>query len=451
MDIPDSIRKLMQQDHQVRVFIADAKKLEAKVAMLEQENRILKEATNDLKKDNAKLSQRIEVVEHRVDALNEHMFKPSKHKDPNTPSNQGAKEGHEAHHRPKPDHIDETKDLALTNCPHCNHALGNVMETRERLITNIQPAKPVVTKYVIRRYHCPHCNKLVNANPPEIPYSRFGIDLLLHIEFLRYGLRLPQDSIVKELETCFGIHVSVGTIVNELSRFAAYAGPFYEQIRREIREAAAVNADETSWRKNGTQLWLWTFTSKWHTLLLINDSRGKEVPKDVLGEHYAGVMTTDCLPTYDSMKCAKQKCWAHLLRETKRMKSEQGKLLRAELKHILELAKSGEFTKDDMLAMLDSTINQGFDDYWCVSLIKRIQRYWHEWFTFMDTPGVDCTNNAAERSLRPSVVMRKITGGSRSDKGVHCHEVSMSVLATWEKQGKDFMTEAEQLIRAQLP
>jgi transposase len=444
MDIPNSLRKLMQEDHQVRVFVARVAKIEERATELEIKN-------GDLSKENQLLKQRISSLEHNVEAIKEYVFKPSKRKDPDAPSKQGAKEGHEAHHRPKPDHVDETKDLALTNCPHCNHALGNVMETRERLITNIQPTKPVVTKYVIRRYHCPHCNKLVNANPPEIPYSRFGIDLLLHIEFLRYGLRLPQDSVAKSLETCFGIHVSVGTIVNELSRFAAYAGQFYEQIRKEIREAAAVNTDETSWRKNGVQLWLWTFTSKWHTLLLINDSRGKEVPKEVLGEHYAGTMTTDCLPTYDSMKCAKQKCWAHLLRETKRMKSEQGTLLRAELKDILNLAKSGQFSKDDMYAMLSSVVNQGFDDYWCKSLIKRIVRYRHEWFTFMDTPDVDPTNNAAERSLRPSVVMRKITGGSRSDKGVHCHEVSMSVMATWEKQGKDFMTEAEGLIRAQLP
>jgi transposase len=427
MDIPDSLRKLMQEDHQVRVFVSH------------------------LIKQNELMQQRIEAVEHHVNALSERMFKPSKPKGSDEPGNQGAKDGHEAHHRPKPDHIDATIDLALTNCPQCNHALGKVMETRERLVEDIQPAKPVIRKYNIHRYFCPHCGKLVNASQPEIPYSRFGINLLLHIAFLRYGLHMPQDGIVKQLAMCYGIRVSVGTIVNELSRFAAYAGPLYRQIRKEIREAAAVNGDETSWRKNGMQLWLWTFSSKWSTLLVIKDSRGKEVPKEVLGEYYAGTLTTDCLPTYDSMKCAKQKCWAHLLRETKRMKSEQGTLLRSELKHLLELAKSGQFSRDDAEAMMDSIINQGFTNYWCVSLIKRIVRYRHEWFTFMDTPGVDPTNNAAERSIRPSVVMRKITGGSRSDKGVHCHEVGMSVLATWEKQGKDFMTEAEGLIRAQLP
>jgi transposase len=442
---------LMDRPKVVNELLVKYPELRSYVNYLEKANSEKNEMIEQLSKDNQLLSQRISSLEHNVNALKEHMFKPSKRKDPDTPSNQGAKEGHEAHHRPKPDHVDATIDLALTNCPKCNHALGNVMETRERLIEDIQPAKPVVTKYKISRYYCPCCGELVNANPPEIPYSRFGINLLLHIEFMRYGLHLPQDGIAKSLETCFGIHVSVGTIVNELSRFAAYAGPLFEQIKKEIREAAAVNGDETSWRRNGLQLWLWTFTSKWHTLLLVSDSRGKEVPKEVLGEYYAGTLTTDCLPTYDSMKCAKQKCWAHLLRETKRMKSEQGKLMLAELKHVLGLAKSKEFSKEDMLAMLDSIINQGFTDYWCKSLVKRIVKYKHEWFTFMDTPGVDPTNNAAERSLRPSVVMRKITGGSRSDKGVHCHEVGMSVMATWEKQGKDFMAEADGLIRAQLP
>jgi len=417
----------MQEDHQVRVFISQ------------------------LIKQNEHLQQRIEAVEHHINALNERMFKPNTPKEPDKPSNLGPPECHKAHNRPKPDHVDATIDLALTNCPKCNHALGKVVETRERFIEDIIPSKPVVRKYNINRYFCSHCGKLVNAKPQEVPKCGFGINLLILISFLRFGLHLPQNKIAKELEVCYGLHVSDGTIVNEISRFAAYLGPLFEQLKKEIREAAAVNGDETSWRVAGKNQWLWTFNSKWHTLLLIKDSRGKEVPKEVLGEYYAGTLTTDCLPTYDSMKCAKQKCWAHLLRETTRMKSEQGKLLLAELKHILSLARSGEFSKEDMLAMLDCTINKGFDDYWCKSLIKRIVRYRHEWFTFMDTPDVDCTNNAAERSLRPSVVMRKITGGSRSDKGAHCHEVCMSALATWEKQGKDFMAEAMETIKAQLP
>jgi len=427
MDIPDSLRKLMQEDHQVRVFISQ------------------------LVKQNEQLQQRIDAVEHHINALNERMFKPNMPKDPDKHGNLGPPEGHKAHNRPKPDHVDATVDLALTHCPQCNHALGKVVETRERFIEDIVPSKPIVRKYNINRYFCLHCNKLVNAKPPEVPKCGFGINLLVLVSFLRYGLHLPQNKIAKELEVCYGLHVSDGTIVNELSRFAAYLGPAFKQLKKEIREASAVNADETSWRVNGKNQWLWTFTSKWHTLLLVKNSRGTDVPKEVLGEYYAGTLTTDCLPTYDSMKCAKQKCWAHLLRETTRMKSEQGKLLLAELKHILALAKSGQFTKEDMLAMLDSTINKGFDDYWCKSLVKRIVRYRHEWFTFMDTPDVDPTNNAAERSLRPSVVMRKITGGSRSDKGAHCHEVSMSALATWEKQGKDFMAEAMEVITAQLP
>jgi hypothetical protein len=434
MDVPNALRKLMQEDHQVRVFVSHIVKQNEQLA-----------------KDNDALKQRIEAVEHHVNALSERMFKPNTPKDPDKPGNLGPPEGHQAHNRPKPDHVDATIDLALTHCPQCNHALGKVVETRERFIEDIVPSKPTIRKYNIHRYYCPHCGKLVNAKPQEVPKSGFGLNLLLLISFLRFGLHLPQNKIAKELEVCYGMRVSAGTIVNEISRFAAYLGPTFEQIKKEIREAAAVNGDESSWRVNGQGRWLWTFSSKWHTLLLINDSRGKEVPKEVLGEHYAGTLTTDCLPTYDSMKCAKQKCWAHLLRETTRMKSEQGTLLRAELKHILALAKSGEHSKEDMQCMFDSIINQGFDDYWCKSLIKRIVRYRHEWFTFMDTPDVDPTNNAAERSLRPSVVMRKITGGSRSDKGAHCHEVCMSALATWEKQGKDFMAEAMEIITAQLP
>ncbi len=69
----------------------------------------------------------------------------------------------------------------------------------------------------------------------------------------------------------------------------------------------------------------------------------------------------------------------------------------------------------------------------------------------MEHDDVDCTNNAAERDLRPSVVMRKITGGNRSAKGARNHEVIMSVMQTWNKQGIDYMDESMKLIKAQLP
>ena len=426
MDIPNSVRKLMRTDHEVRIFIARLNKLE-------KENQLLKE--------------RIGLVEQTI---RERFYKPNK-PDDTKKNNIGPPKGHKANHRPKPDYVDETVDLALHNCPDCSNELGKVVETRERFIEDIKPTKPHVRKYLIHRYYCRHCEKIVYDKPKEVPRSRFGLNLLVLISFLRYGMHMPFNKIATQLDICYGMHVSEGTIQNELTRFAGYLGPEHERIKREIRELAAVNVDETGWRINGKNMWLWNFITNKHELLVIRDSRGKNVPYEILGRCYEGIVTSDCLATYANLGYKQQKCWAHLLRETGKMNSDQGKLLHSELKHLLCLAKSGNHTSDDLASMLDATINKGFTDPWCKSIVsRRLTKYRHEWFTFVNHPDVTDTNNAAERGLRQSVVMRKITGGNRSFQGARNHEVTKSVMQTWNKHGIDFMPTSMAYIKAQL-
>ncbi|MBI3815192.1 MAG: transposase, partial [Nitrospinae bacterium] len=43
---------------------------------------------------------------------------------------------------------------------------------------------------------------------------------------------------------------------------------------------------------------------------------------------------------------------------------------------------------------------------------------------------VPLTNNLAERGIRPMVVIRKISGGNRSQEGAKTHSVNMSILQT---------------------
>ena len=264
-------------------------------------------------------------------------------------------------------------------------------------------------------------------------------------------MHMPFNKIATQLDICYGMHVSEGTIQNELTRFANYMGPEYERIKKEVCELAAVNVDETGWRVNGKNRWLWDFITEKHELLVIRDSRGKNVPYEILGKNYEGIVTSDCLATYANLGYKQQKCWAHLLRETKKMTSHEGMVLHSELKHLLSLAKSGNHTIDDLACMLDATINKGFTDPWCQSIVnRRLSKYREEWFTFVNHPDVTETNNAAERGIRPSVVMRKITGGNRSEQGARNHEVIKSVMQTWNKQGIDFMSTGMDYIKAQL-
>ena len=74
-------------------------------------------------------------------------------------------------------------------------------------------------------------------------------------------------------------------------------------------------------------------------------------------------------------------------------------------------------------------------------LCQRVERFLPELFTFIVEPRAGADNNPAERSLRPPVVSRKISGGTRSAQGSETKSIMASFMAslfgTWRLQGRN--------------
>ncbi len=145
-----------------------------------------------------------------------------------------------------------------------------------RVIEDIVPARVVVTKYVVRRRYCCKCGKQVS---PEIPNAvsggsneRFGLRLMLLIASLKL-LGLSYEKIGSLLKLLFG--------------------PRYDELREELRKEASLHGDETSWMIKGRNHWLWAFLGRWSVIYEVAKSRGKDVPKRVLGNDYKGIVISD--------------------------------------------------------------------------------------------------------------------------------------------------------------
>ena len=65
----------------------------------------------------------------------------------------------------------------------------------------------------------------------------------------------------------------------------------------------------------------------------------------------------------------------------------------------------------------------------------RLRRHEDELFQFVWQRGIDSTNNRAERALRPLVIGRKISGGTRSTEGTQAHMLLHSPATTWAARG----------------
>ena len=75
-----------------------------------------------------------------------------------------------------------------------------------------------------------------------------------------------------------------------------------------------VHADETGWRQDGRNGYVWTFSTPTQRYFL-RRGRGKAVVDEVLGKEFAGVLISDFYAAYHHYNGPKQRCWAHLLRD----------------------------------------------------------------------------------------------------------------------------------------
>jgi len=148
----------------------------------------------------------------------------------------------------------------------------------------------------------------------------------------------------------------------------------------------------------------------------------------------------------------KQRCWAHLLRAMHELKEEytdNGELQRwaAQVHGLYARAKRCKPAKETERVRAKERFEQRLlalcapfaTDQQAPQrrLCARIQRHLQELFVFVLEPQVPADNNAAERSLRPLVTSRKISGGTRSPAGSNARMTLASLFGTWVAQGLD--------------
>ena len=189
----------------------------------------------------------------------------------------------------------------------------------------------------------------------------------------------------------------------------------------------------------------------------VDRSRGKDVPRKVLGGDYRGLVISDSWGAWNHIGVRWQRCLVHYLREledTMKYKSPGKDFFpfRKKLRRILRDAIKTADEKDPVERMrakarfearIDALIkaySPSTKEKNCVRLLKRLRRERGMLFTFLSEEYgvVDWNNNAAERALRSSVVIRKITYGNQSDEGAHAHAVLMSIRETCNLRKENF-------------
>jgi len=429
--------------------------LEKSLRKQNQETEKLKEKIGRLEKENEKLKQELRQIR-----------KPPKWAKPNKSEElkkkakkPGPKKGHKCHPRKKPEKIDREVNLIGKMCPHCDHKLPAPHKWHEHIQLDVPPPpKIIVTRYNVGWSWCKHCKKEVSSKE-KLSGSLYGPHLHAQVSYLKYGLGLTYPKIRQLLKQHYNLEVSCGQLAELVKRSANSFNSGYEDLKTSLLNQSHLHADETGWRNQGENHWLWSFSNSDMSYYHLDRSRGQKVVEAVLGKSYNGTLITDFYGAYNQIECKhKQKCWTHLLREIHNLKEKYPK--NSEIKQYsnrlkrfytrgVKLTQEYQSSKD-----VDKKIKRLESDTMRFAiqkqkhldlqrLSKRIIKYRKELYVFIKT-GVDPTNNHGEREIRPAVLMRKTSYGNRSPQGGKNQAILMSMIRTAYKQEQDYLQIAHQ-------
>jgi transposase len=394
----------------------------------------------------------------------------------------GGQPGHPGHHRLLlgEERVDRLVIVTPDACRGCGGALpaepGIDDPADERVqVVELPPVRAEVTEYRLAARRCRGCGALTRAvRPAEASGGAFGPRLHAVATLLVGRYRLSRREAVACLAELGEVELSVGALARLEQTTSTALAPVVGEVAATVQQATIANVDETGWWEGPTRRWLWTVVTETLTLFRLDPSRGKAVVQVLLGPDWTGIVGSDRYAAYRYLPLEqRQICWAHLLREFRKLAAynQHQRPLGTRLLDITTRIfavwyrfRAAAIDRPTVLAELAplqaelrDALKDGLDPPHAVvagALCDNLLDSWPALWTFAHVDGVEPTNNAAERALRPAVLWRKGSFGSQSDDGSRFVERILTVAATCKQQGRgllDFLVAATTAARLGRP
>ena len=427
------------------------RELEQRLFRLEEENKRLKE-------ENA-------YLRFELEGLRLKRYKTGKKPPPDNPAGapcapkkKGGLFGHIGWFRKKPKKIDRVEEVLIECCPECgSNDITECNKIDEHIQEDIILPKVESVLYRHHHYYCPNCRKVVSSKgKDELANSYIGPKAKAFAAFLRYGVKISERDVRALFEKAFNLKIVASSIAGFRYQLKRAGSPLYRMLIESLKNGSFIHADETGWKVDGKNHWLWKFSNKKVSVSHIDESRGQKVVEEIVGDNYNGTLISDFLSAYNRIFARnKQRCLIHILRDLEKVREywqDDREVMRycERLKKIfedaIELYKGyGSKEWDSSYGKRRDALEASLKDFNFPNpnkrilkrFAKRLARHKGELLTFLYEKGIDYHNNHAEQQIRPDVIFRKITFGNRSENGAQYHSVIMSILQTAKLNGID--------------
>lgn len=382
----------------------------------------------------------------------------------------GGQPGHKKHERASfpPEEVDQVLTYKMKRCPRTGRRLRRAgLPPRTIQQVGLVEKPFVVREHRAYAYSCAACGDVHYAPFPKEVTAGGLLDAgaTAHVAYLKGACHMSYTTVQGYFRDRVGVAVSRGRLAKTVAKASEALAEPYAELERRLPEEPRVNVDETGHKDDGDLWWTWVFRAMRYSLFKIIDSRGSGVLVSTLGPEFEGVLGSDCFPAYlkymRDFNVILQLCLAHLIREVKFLAGHPdagvaawGRRLREALKdlfgviHRREAMTARGFRRRLRAAKrsaLKAATRRVPDHKDAKRLAKRMRKHGEAYFTFVTTPGVEPTNNIAERAIRFVVIDRRITQGTRGETGRRWCERIWTAVATCAEQGRSvhrFLVEA---------
>jgi hypothetical protein len=454
-------------------------RLGLKIEQLEQQLKELQDSKEGLEEKVNRNSEN----SHSPPASDAPNFEKKKPKKP-TGKKRGGQPGHAGHSRPlyPVEECDRVTDHYPQTCACCGEGLkGFDPNPYRHQVVDIPPIQPYIEEHRLHQLTCQHCGEKTRAVlPKEVESSGYSERVVAIVSVLSGMYRHSHRMVVATLWDLFGVKMSLGT-VNRLRKEAseAVSAPV-DEAKAYIQSAPIVAADETGFGQGNAdgqnphskRAWLWVAVTPLVSFFCVMLSRSTAAAQSLLGENFRGILNSDRYNAYNWVNVARrQLCWAHLKREFTKISERSGvsrqlgRDLLAQQKKLFRLwqrVRDGTLSRSEFQSLVSpirervrSLLEQGANYQigsrektplaktvrTCRQLLKVEAALW----LFVTVEGLEPTNNAAERAIRPAVLWRRTSFGSQSEAGSVFVARMLTVVTSLRSQNRNvlsFMTEA---------